>query len=313
MGYLRLTDPLCRLNMRTYSGAQKYSHKKQGEANGDEYGRMTADETPPIRHTRYVYDRRLWLVLTCAALTVATVAANMSATNREEVLTVWADGDGEAVTTTAPTTSVQASATSVAVPPPTTTTSAPRQLVATTTTALVTTTTLPPTTTTTTATVPAWDGNSPLEPGTEVSGGGGWGASRTVTQGRTRLVWEIYPRDLYGPETLEATAEIHDEGVVTEVHVDFGDGTSWDATAPMYSCAKTNPYPRPNPIYYGAPSHTYAQPGDYPVKVTVTTWSCEDFAKTYEMKDKNVVSATITVHVHAESCRPNHIRYGCPG
>ena len=58
-----------------------------------------------------------------------------------------------------------------------------------------------PTTSTTAPTTSLPDsrrtGVSPLEPGTQEWGYGGLGASRDVTQGRTRVVWAVYMRDLY--------------------------------------------------------------------------------------------------------------------
>lgn len=158
-------------------------------------------------------------------------------------------------------------------------------------------------------------GLSPLEPGTQAWSQ--WGASRTVEQGRTRLVWGIYPRDLYGPDYLQTTAEIHDEAVVTWVHVDFGDGTSWEPHWGYYQCdPRLNAYPKPNPIHYQTPRHDYPVPGDYVVKVTIRTEVCDPFddtKSTQTMSNPNVVSAALTVHVHAEKCRPGIKTETCPG
>ena len=171
-----------------------------------------------------------------------------------------------------------------------------------------------PTTSTTAPTTTLPDsrrtGVSPLEPGTQEWGYGGLGASRDVTQGRTRVVWAVYMRDLYQDEPMQTSAEVHDEGVVTAVHIDFGDGTSWDSPISRTCDPASAPYPKGNPTYHQAPWHHYGPSGDYRVTVRVTTVSCREWETTHTGVDENTVEATLTVHRYADRCRPSP---DCPG
>jgi hypothetical protein len=119
-----------------------------------------------------------------------------------------------------------------------------------------------------------WWPMTPLEPGTQPAGAGGYGASRDATNGRTRVAWSIYERDQYENGELQTTAEIDDPGLVADVLIDFGDGTTWRPPDGNYGriCEQA----RPRPIYYQGPRHTYATVGDFTVKVTVTTRLCDD-------------------------------------
>ncbi|HEX2040648.1 MAG TPA: hypothetical protein VHF47_13060 [Acidimicrobiales bacterium] len=213
----------------------------------------------------------------------------------------------ELVTTT---TSLSVEVTTTTVLATTTTMGGPRPKPTTTTTATAKKAT-PSTTaaTGTTLALPKDYGKSPLEPGTAEWGSGGMGASRTVQEDDTRLTWGVYPRDLYGPERLQTTAETFGPRTVTRVHVDFGDGTTWEPHWRYYSCdPDQNIYERPDPIYYQTPQHDYPQPGDYKVTVELTATTCEGTTP----GESVTLVATLTVHVHAEDCRPGIVRDGCP-
>lgn len=143
-------------------------------------------------------------------------------------------------------------------------------------------------------------GPTPLEPGSEPWGHEGYGAHRLVTVGRTRLDWGIYTRDQYldAPpgEGLQTTAEIDDPGLIVDVLVDFGDGTTWRPSGGNYG--RTCDPSRPRPIYYQAPAHRYTSTGDFAVTVKVTTRLCETGNATGDAGTENVAQATLTARVH---------------
>jgi hypothetical protein len=196
------------------------------------------------------------------------------------------------------TTTLLATTSTTAKPRPTTSTTAKKATPSTT-----------ATTTGTTTALPKNYGKSPLEPGTAEWGGSGLGASRTVQEDDTRLTWGIFPRDLYGPEQLQTTAETFGPRTVTRVHVDFGDGTTWEPHWRYYSCnPHENIYERPDPIYYQTPQHDYPQPGDYKVTVELTATTCDGTVP----GESITLVASLTVHVHAQECRPGIVREGCP-
>jgi hypothetical protein len=140
---------------------------------------------------------------------------------------------------------------------------------------------------------------SPLAPGEGEWGDGGLGAHRVVTQGRTTLDLAIYARDTYDTETMRTILKVSDPGtIIAKVHVDFGDGTSFDH---VHSCANTT---SADPAYDEMPYHRYAAPGDYKVHATLTTLRCGNTSDDQAGSDPNTTDAEVVEHVHA-GARPH--------
>lgn len=215
------------------------------------------------------------------------------------VVALAGDDDGSNVVTEPPAATTTSTETTVTTVDVTTPSSVPDIL----TTTSVLPTTVPPTTSVTTPRPPRttttradqWT-PTPLEPGTVGWGYRDYGAARTVENGRTKVVWGIYERDQWSDTYLQSAAEIYDPGLVVNVVIEYGDGTTWSPPSGNYGrhCQQE----RPQPIFYQGDRHTYSATGDLPAKVTVTTRTCDGGSPTGDPGSENVTTATLTVHSH---------------
>ncbi|HTJ77160.1 MAG TPA: hypothetical protein VL337_17505 [Acidimicrobiales bacterium] len=115
-----------------------------------------------------------------------------------------------------------------------------------------------------------------LPPGADPEGLYGFGASKTVTNGPDTLTVHVYPYDLSVDSFLQLSMEMTFAGGVKSVRYDFGDGTSEvhdnGGTRPWW-CEP--PFSAVKASSDGAPYHSYAHAGTYPVTVTLTTVDCQ--------------------------------------
>ena len=148
----------------------------------------------------------------------------------------------------------------------------------------------PSTTTTTRPAPPPPSGNRCGTPW----GYGGYGASHTVADGRLTVLLGIVDCEHYDGEYMQTHLEISDAGsLFRSIHVDFGDGTTYDTSGSTWTCDSPN---RPNPYYGSAPFHTYTAAGTYTVTASVTTSSCSAWPDTHQLVDDQTVTVTITTY-----------------
>jgi len=130
---------------------------------------------------------------------------------------------------------------------------------ATTATSSTTTTTRPPPTTTTTA---------PPAPPRPVAA-----TSSTAVVPGVRLTLSASPPASGEPRTagFRLESEFGDVRVLRSLRIEFGDGTTLDASVVQWSCLDPA---APNPYVFVGPAHVYADPGTYTVTATVRTAPC---------------------------------------
>jgi len=121
------------------------------------------------------------------------------------------------------------------------------------------------------------------------TGVNGLGADTSATVGQTTATLEVYPCHVYDEDGGLQNWVIVDnkDATLTSVHVDYGDGTTWN-TGSSWACPDPK---RPNPYYVNDPWHHY-QPGRYTITATVVTTSCTDNSQT---------TVTVTIPVFRES------------
>ncbi len=219
-------------------------------------------KAPPARLPR----QPLWVVMAVVVVLLGAWGANDVAkrANRTSVrydAVVLEDKAAAAATrpsvpSTAATTTTTPVAPPAAVPVEVTTTTA--TTTTTTTKPPTTTTTKPPTTTTTAA--PAQPRPVPAS------------SSTTVVSG-VRLTLSASPPASGEPRTagFRIESEFGDVRVMRSLRIEFGDGTSLDASVVQWSCLDPA---APNPYVFVSPAHVYADPGTYTVTATVRTAPC---------------------------------------
>lgn len=131
--------------------------------------------------------------------------------------------------------------------------------------------------------------------GTE-SGSGGIGAEQTFTANGGTFQYEIMPCHIYDGDSLQSWVHVDmTAGVQRRIHVDFGDGTTWDSTAHPWACDDPN---RPNPYHWNLPTHTYTAPGQYHLSAVVTTASCANWASDHTLGPD--LDTTLTINAYRE-------------